>query len=36
MHSMSEIVNLKDVEAIIRLTAAVIQKITKDTSFIPQ
>ena len=36
MHSMSEVVNLDDVDAIIRLSVAVIQKITKDMSFIPK
>ena len=36
MHSMSEIVNLKDVEAIVQLTVAVIKKITNTTSFIPE
>ncbi|MCF2138745.1 MAG: M42 family metallopeptidase [Candidatus Lokiarchaeota archaeon] len=36
MHSMTEIVNLKDVEQIVKLTVAVIKKITKDTSFIPE
>ncbi|QEE15070.1 M42 family metallopeptidase [Promethearchaeum syntrophicum] len=36
MHSMSEIVNLNDVNMIVELTVAVIQKITKEMSFIPQ
>ena len=36
MHSMSEVVNLDDVDAIVRLSVAVIQKITKEISFIPQ
>ena len=35
MHSMSEVVNLSDVDAIVKLSVAVIKKITKDTSFIP-
>ncbi|MHA1730020.1 MAG: M42 family metallopeptidase [Promethearchaeota archaeon] len=35
MHSMSEVVNLNDVDAIIRLSVAVIQKITMEMSFIP-
>ena len=35
MHSMSEVVNLNDVDMIVRLTVAVIQKITKEMSFIP-
>ena len=36
MHSMSEVVNLKDVNDIIRLSVAVIQKISKEMSFIPK
>ncbi|MHA1562118.1 MAG: hypothetical protein ACTSPA_08330 [Promethearchaeota archaeon] len=36
MHSMSEVVNLNDVDAIVRLSVAVIQKITKEMSFIPK
>jgi putative aminopeptidase FrvX len=36
MHSMSEVVHLDDVDAIVRLSVALIQKITKETSFIPQ
>ena len=35
MHSMSEVVNLKDVDAIVKLSVAVIKKIGKTTSFIP-
>lgn len=35
MHSMSEIVNLYDIEHIIRLSVAVIQKIKEKNSFIP-
>ena len=36
MHSMSEVVNLNDVDAIVRLSVAVIQKNTKEMSFIPR
>ena len=36
MHSMSEVVNLNDVDSIIRLSVAVIQKISKEMSFIPK
>ena len=36
MHSMSEVVNLNDVNDIIRLSVAVIQKIKKEMSFIPR
>jgi len=36
MHSMSEVVNLNDVDDIIRLSVAVIQKISKEMSFIPK
>ncbi len=36
MHSMSEVVNLNDVNMIVELTVAVIQKITKEMSFIPK
>ncbi|MCY3414862.1 MAG: M42 family metallopeptidase [Candidatus Heimdallarchaeota archaeon] len=35
MHSMSEIVHLKDVEMIVKLMVAVIKKISTDLSFIP-
>ncbi|MHA1674632.1 MAG: M42 family metallopeptidase [Promethearchaeota archaeon] len=35
MHSMSEVVNLNDVDAIVKLSIAVIKKISKTTSFIP-
>lgn len=36
MHSMTEIVNLKDVQAIVKLTVSLVKKITGDTSFIPE
>lgn len=36
MHSMTEIVNLKDVEQCVKLTVALVKKITKSTSFIPE
>ncbi|TFH31192.1 MAG: M42 family peptidase [Promethearchaeota archaeon] len=36
MHSMTEIVNLKDVNMIVKLVIALIKKITPDTLFIPE
>ncbi len=36
MHSMTEIVNLNDVNMIVKLIVAVIKKITPETSFIPE
>ncbi|MHA1674633.1 MAG: M42 family metallopeptidase [Promethearchaeota archaeon] len=35
MHTMNEVVNLDDVDAIIKIVVALIKKIKKDTSFIP-
>lgn len=35
MHTMSEIIHLDDVDAIIKLVVGLIQRIKKDTSFIP-
>ncbi|MCK5347036.1 MAG: M20/M25/M40 family metallo-hydrolase, partial [Candidatus Heimdallarchaeota archaeon] len=36
MHTMSEVVHLDDLDAIVRLLVAVIKKITKEMSFIPE
>lgn len=36
MHTMSEVVHLDDLDATVRLLVAVIKKITKDMSFIPE
>jgi endoglucanase len=36
MHTMSETVHLDDVDSTVRLLVALIKKITKDTSFIPE